>query len=123
MKQQEMTDVILINDLVVSCILGVFTHERTDKQQVIISLKLFVDISKAAQTDDLNDTVSYHDIVNIVYAMVNKSQYFLLEKLAQEIANLCLGKKGVKQITVHIEKPNALRLAKSAAIEITRTNE
>jgi len=116
-------DTIYINDLVVKCIIGVFENERVKKQPIVINIALSVDTRKAALSDDLNDTVSYHDIYLEINDMVSKSKFFLLEKMAQEIANLCLKDKRVEQVVVHIEKPEAVKLGKSSAIEITRNNE
>src|SRR6266567_715449 len=116
-------DTIFINDLTIPCVIGVFEHERKDKQLVIINLALSVDVKKAGETDDLNDTVSYQNIAHEVADMVSNSQFYLIEKLAQAIADICLKDKRVKQAKVHIEKPKAVKLAKSSAIEIIRNNE
>ena len=116
-------DTLFINDLIIPCILGVFDYERTDKQNVIINIELSIDTKKAAKTDDVNDTVSYHDIANQIYDMVSNSQFSLLEKLAQAVADSCLQDKRVAQVKVHIEKPKALKQAKSSAIEIVRHND
>src|ERR1700749_4217599 len=117
------TDTLFINKLIVPCIIGVFEQERKEKQNVIISIALSVDTQKAGQTDDIKDTVSYHDIAREVVELAEQSQYYLLEKLAQAVADTCLKNKRVEKVTVHIEKPNALKLAKSSAIEIIRYND
>lgn len=116
-------DTLFINDLTIPCIIGVFKHERNEKQIVIINIALSVDTKKAGESDNINDTVSYHEIAQEVTEMVSDSQFSLLEKLAQEIAAICLKDKRVRQVKVHIEKPKALKLAKSSAIEIIRTRE
>lgn len=113
-------DTIIINNITLPCLIGVFDNERTEKQLLTITLKLSVDTRIAGKTDKVHDTVSYHDIAVAVESLVSSSQFFLLEKLAQEIADLCLADKRVHQVTVYIEKPKAVKLAKSAAIEITR---
>lgn len=118
-----MKDTIFINDLMLSCILGVFPHERETKQIVYISIKLSVDLTKAGKTDDINDTVSYHDTVLAVTKRVENSRCHLLEALAQTVADECLSDKRVKQVSVYIEKPKALPLARSSAVEVIRTNE
>lgn len=121
MKQSP--DKLSINELLVPCIIGVFENERKEKQNVSISLELSVDTHKAGQTDNISDTVSYHDIANDVYRLVSESHFQLLEKLAQTVADFCLKDKRIQQVVVHIQKPQALKHAKSAAITITRTNE
>jgi D-erythro-7,8-dihydroneopterin triphosphate epimerase len=113
-------DTLYINDLVLPCLIGVFENERKEKQQIIINVALGVDTQKAGKSDDLKDTVNYHDISLKIIELVEKSQFYLLEKLAQEIANICLRNKLVKQVTIRVEKPKAVKLAKSSAIEITR---
>ena len=115
-------DTIYINDLNVSCILGVFANERKKKQPIIINIALSVDTRKAAKTDDLKDTVNYHDLYLEIADIVGKSTYNLLEKLAQVIADICLKNKKVKQVVVRLEKPNAVKLGKSSGIEIIRSN-
>lgn len=116
-------DTIYINDLVIPCIIGVFENERIEKQQIIINIALSVDTRKAGKSDNLKDTVNYHELSLQIAELVEKSKFYLLEKLAQKIADMCLKDKKVKQVTVRIEKPKAVKLAKSSAIEITRNNE
>jgi D-erythro-7,8-dihydroneopterin triphosphate epimerase len=117
------SDTLFINALTVPCVIGVFENERKKKQPVVISCELTVDTRKAGETDDINDTVSYHDIANDIYEVVSKSQCQLLEKLAQIVADICLKNKKVKRVIVLIEKPQALEHAKSSAIKIIRANE
>lgn len=116
-------DTLYINDLIIPCIIGVFENERKEKQQVIINVSLSVDTRKAGKSDDLKDTVSYHDLSLKIIELVENSQFFLLEKLAQKIADICLLDKRVKQVAIRIEKPKAVKLAKSSSIEIIRNNE
>ncbi len=116
-------DTIYINDLTVKCIIGVFANERKKKQPIIITIALSIDTRKAAKTDDLKDTVNYHDLYLEVADVVSQSKYNLLEKLAQTIADICLANKKVKQVVVRLEKPNAVKLGRSSGIEIIRNNE
>jgi len=51
---------------------------------------------------------------------VESSQYFLVEALAEAVAELCLDQQGVRQVDVRVEKPHALRFSRSVAVEITR---
>lgn len=116
-------DTLYINDLIIPCLIGVFENERKEKQQIIINIMLSVDTRKAGKSDNLNDTVNYHELSLQIVKLVENSKFYLLEKLAQEVANLCLQDTRIKQVTVRVEKPKAIKLAKSSAIEIIRTNE
>src|SRR6266700_6705253 len=107
-------DTLFINELTVPCIIGVFENERKKKQKVTISIALSVDTQKAGTTDDINDTVSYYDITKDVVALVRKSHYYLLEKLAQAVADVCLKDTRISLVKVWIEKPKALQFANSS---------
>ena len=78
---------------------------------------------KAGKTDKLEDTVNYHNIALTISKKVSDSKFYLLEKLAQTVADICLTDQRIKQVVVRIDKPKALNFAKSSAIEILRINE
>ncbi|HXU93288.1 MAG TPA: dihydroneopterin aldolase [Gallionella sp.] len=113
-------DRIRISDLLVRCILGVNEDERREKQDVVINLVLHADVHQAGKSDNMKYTVDYRALKKRVLAMAERSQYFLVEALAESIAELCLEHQAVRQVDVCVEKPNALRFARSVAVEITR---
>ena len=113
-------DRILISDLLARCILGVGEEERRERQEVVINLALAVDLRPAGESDRLEDSVDYRALKKQVLALVEGSQYHLVEKLAEEIARLCLQYPAVAQVEVRVEKPSALRFARSVGVQITR---
>jgi len=115
-----MTDRILISDLGVRCIIGVNEEERREKQDVLISLSISADLSKAGKSDRFEDAVDYRAIKKEIVKMVENSNYHLVEALAEAIASLCLKYPGVLDVQVRVEKPAALRFARSVGVEITR---
>jgi D-erythro-7,8-dihydroneopterin triphosphate epimerase len=114
-------DKIHITDLTLRCIIGVNDWERTQKQDVIINITLFADLNKPCQTDNLSDSVDYKKIKQKIIAMVENSSFNLIERLSDEIAKICLAPPLVKAVQVRVDKPNALRFAKSVGIEIFRS--
>ncbi len=114
-------DRIRICDLLVRCVLGINESERREKQDVLINLTIFTDLSKAGKSDRIEDTVDYRALKKRVLAMAEQSQYFLEEGLAEAVAQLCLDHENVHRVEVRVEKPNALRFARSVAVEIART--
>ena len=120
---KKMIDTLYINEMVVPCILGVFADERRKKQPVIITVALAIDTQKAGRTDNIHDTVDYHNLYEEIADIVGNSRFSLLEKLAQTVADICLKDKKVQEVVVKIEKPNAVKIGKSSAIEITRKND
>ena len=116
-----MPDRIIINDLFLRTIIGVNDDERTNRQDVLVNLVLTVDTRAAGRSDDIDDTVNYRTLTKRVIDLVENSRYFLVEKLAEEISRLCLDDHRVQDVTVTIEKPAALRFAKSVGVSIQRT--
>jgi len=114
-------DRIYIKDLLIRCVLGIYPEERRDKQDVIINITLHADLNKAAVSDNIEDTVNYKTIKKEVVDMVQRSEFFLLEKMAEEIAEISLRSTLVRRVDVMVDKPGALRFARSVAIEISRS--
>lgn len=115
-----MGDRIHIRDLAVRCIIGVFPEERRERQDVVINITLECDCRPAARSDDLRDAVDYKKIKRSVLRMVEVSEFQLIETLAERIADICLANPRVEAARVTVDKPGALRFARSVAIEIER---
>lgn len=116
-------DKIYIRDLLLRCIVGIFDEERKNKQDVLVNLVLEADLSRAGRSDDINDTVDYKTLTKRVVTAVESSSFFLVERLAEAIAGICLSAPGVKTARVTVEKPGALRYARSVGVEIERTQK
>lgn len=113
-------DRIHIRDLTLHCIIGLYPEERTNKQDIIINVSMDCDLRKAGKSDSLEDTIDYKAIKLNILDFVENSSFQLIESLAEGIAGICLNADGVERATVSIDKPGALRFARSVAVEITR---
>ncbi len=116
-------DRILISDLAARCIVGVNDEERREKQDVLINLTLYADLSKACKSDLFEDTVDYRGMKKRIVKMVEESQYYLVEALAQAVAEICLSDSKVMEVKVRVEKPSALRFARTVGVEIVRSRK
>ncbi|MAG13046.1 MAG: dihydroneopterin aldolase [Spirochaetales bacterium] len=116
-------DKIHISDLLLRCIIGINPDERVKKQDVVINITLYSDLSAACISDSIEETIDYGELKNKVVAMIEPSSFCLIEKMAEEISRICLSTDGVVASKVKVEKPGALRLARTVGIEITRTKE
>lgn len=113
-------DRILISDLLVRCIIGVNEDERREKQDVVINIALSTDLAKAGASDRFEDAVDYRALKKRIMAMAESSQFFLVEALAEAVAKICLEHPAVAEATVKVEKPGALRFARSVGVELAR---
>ncbi|MCL5022974.1 MAG: dihydroneopterin aldolase [Nitrospirae bacterium] len=116
-------DRILISDLLARCIIGVNEDERRERQDVLINLAIYADLRKACRSDMFEDTVDYRALKKRVLSLVENSEYYLIEALAEGIAMICLEHTRVEKVRVRVEKPGALRFAKSVGVEITRERQ
>ncbi len=116
-------DRIIISDLRSRCVVGVNEDERREKQDVTINLSIYGDFRKPGRSDRFEDAVDYRVIKKRVLSMVEGSKYFLLEALAEGVADICLSACGVEKVEVRVDKPAALRFARSVAVEIVRERE
>lgn len=113
-------DRILIRELTARCIIGLRPEERNVRQDVVVSLALSTDLGRAGKSDALGDSIDYRAIKKQVLALMEQSQFHLLEALAEAIAGACLETAGVDEVLVTVDKPGALRFARSVAVEIVR---
>ena len=116
-------DKIFIRDLALRCIIGIYPEERREKQDIVINIEMHCDLKKVGRSDDLNDTVDYKSIKKQILKLVEESGFQLIEALAENIADIALANEKVQQVIVTIDKPGALRFAKSSAVEITRSRK
>jgi dihydroneopterin aldolase/D-erythro-7,8-dihydroneopterin triphosphate epimerase len=116
-----MTDMIHIRDLLLRTIIGINEEERRNRQDVLINVTLYADTRAAGLSDEIDDAVNYRTITKQIIKLVEESSFFLVEKLAAEIAGICVKDPRVERARVRVEKPGALRFARSVGVEIERT--
>jgi dihydroneopterin aldolase/D-erythro-7,8-dihydroneopterin triphosphate epimerase len=114
-------DRIIIEDLRLRCIVGVNPDERNQPRDVNLRITLCTDLRPAGSSDVLADTVDYSALHDDIRALVETSRFLLIERLAHEVARICLQRPGVERASVRLEKPGALRGARTVAVEIERT--
>jgi dihydroneopterin aldolase/D-erythro-7,8-dihydroneopterin triphosphate epimerase len=116
-----LSDQIQIVDLLLRTIIGINEDERRNQQDVLINITLYADTQAAGMSDDISDAVNYRTITKDVIQLVEDSQFYLVEKMATEIVAICLRDPRVERARVRVEKPGALRFARSVGVEIERS--
>ena len=100
-------DVIRLKNMVFYGCHGVHESEKTLGGKFEVDLELFKDLSKAGESDNLNDTLDYEKLYKTVYNCTKKNKFYLIEKLAERIANSILKKYKTDKVIVRVRKPNA----------------
>lgn len=113
-------DQVIIRDLLLRGIIGVNEWERDVEQDILINVTLSTDIRAAGVSDDIEDTVNYRTVSKQIIDHVAGREPFTVEALATELAQICLQAQGVTRAKVRVEKPGAVRFARSVGVEIDR---
>ena len=113
-------DIIFLHGLEVECVIGVWEWERQITQKIVIDLDMGWDISQAAASDDLSDTLSYKDVAKRVVAHVEDVKANLVERLAEDIAHILLDEFGCQWCRVRVNKPGAITGSKDVGVVVER---
>ena len=104
---------------------GVFPEEAATKQPFEVDIEIVADLSEAAQSDELEQTIDYRRLADEAAAVMNGPRRLLLEKLAGDIIERVGALAGECELTVRIRKPKA-RLNtpfETVEVELTRVFE
>lgn len=115
------TDKIVIRDLLLRGIVGINDWEREKKQDILVNLTIYTDLSRSGVSDDVADTLNYRSLTKAVIGLVEASSFHLVEALGTEIARIAVVEFGAPRAVVRVEKPGALRFADSVGVEIERS--
>lgn len=115
-----MMDAIAVEGLVLRMTLGVEDWERKDAQDVLVDWEVSTDLSRAGESDRLEDTLNYRTANKAVLALQDLSDVHTVERLAHLIAETLLAQPGAERATVRVTKPGALRFAAAVSVEISR---
>jgi dihydroneopterin aldolase len=102
-----MTDMITLTGLRVRGRHGVYDFERAQGQDFVVDVVLEVDLSAAAGSDEVADTVHYGELAERLVALIAGEPVNLIETLADRLTGACLADRRVAAATVTVHKPQA----------------
>ena len=113
-------DIIYLNDLRIDTVIGIYDWERRTKQTVIFDIEMAADIRKAAQSDNIDDTLSYKTVAKRLISYVSTSEFELIETLAEQVAGILLNEFKVPWCRLRLNKRGAVRGVRDVGIIIER---
>ena len=114
-------DKIHIEGLEVLALIGVYDWEREHQQRLIVDVELSADLSMAAQTDDVGNTLNYAEIAQGIRDFAAKSDFKLIEALASHMVNWLLQSfTKLTSVRLKLSKSDILANAKNVAVEFTK---
>lgn len=116
-------DIIYLNDLRIETIIGIYDWEREVKQVVSLDLEMGTDIARAAQTDNIEDTLNYKAVAKRLISFVGESEFQLVETLAERITDIILNEFDVPWVKLRVNKQGAVRGSRDVGVIIERGNK
>jgi 7,8-dihydroneopterin aldolase/epimerase/oxygenase len=113
-------DIIFLGGLEVETIIGIYDWERTTKQTVVLDIEMAFDITKAAETDNIEFALDYKTVSKRIISFVEISEFLLIERLIEEIANILRNEFGISWVKIRLNKRGAIRGARDVGITIER---
>lgn len=101
-------DIVFIHNLDVDTVIGVYDWERSIRQTLRFDLEMATDIARAAQSDDLAHALDYKAVADRITEFVSACDYLLIERVAEEVAQLVMAEFGVAWLRLKLAKPTAL---------------
>ncbi len=113
-------DIVFIHDLKIETVIGIYDWERKIRQTISFDIEMATDITKAAESDDIEDTLSYKSVAKRLIEFVETSEYELVEALAERICAIIIDEFSVPWVKLTLHKPGAVRGSKSVGVIIER---
>ena len=114
---------VFIKDFIIEEIIGVHEHEKIKKQKIKFNIVLYVDQSVIPNEKDIKSIVDYEKITNKLENLTKSKKYNFLESLAEDSFKEIFKDKRINSVTIKIEKPEAIKNAKSVGVEVFKTRK
>jgi dihydroneopterin aldolase len=118
-----MTEKITLSGVRVYGYHGVHEAERRDGQEFVVDVVVWAELSTAAQSDDVADTLDYGELAEVVTRVVAGPPRNLIETVAAEIAEALLAELRLGEVEVTVHKPAAPIPASFADVAVTVRRE
>ncbi len=113
-------DKVFIEDLNIQTVIGIFDWEREIRQTVSLELEMAFDITPAARSDAIEDTLDYKAVAKRLIHFVEDSEFQLVETLAECCARIILDEFPVNWLRLKLSKPGAVRGSSAVGVIIER---
>ena len=114
-------DLLRLDGIEVSCIIGDRPEERLDEQRLAVDAALELDLSAAAASDALADTVDYAGLAHRIQASLKAARCRLIERAASLVLDECLADGRVARATATVRKSGCVPGLAAAEVTVSRT--
>ncbi|MGH8949893.1 MAG: dihydroneopterin aldolase [Acidimicrobiia bacterium] len=114
-----MTDRIDLKGIEVLARHGVLEHEQVEPQVFQVDVTVYLDLTRAGASDDLDDTLDYGRLAQETHDLVQAESHQLIETVAHRVAGMVLGDARVDRVVVTVHKPEAPIAVRFGDVAIT----
>jgi 7,8-dihydroneopterin aldolase/epimerase/oxygenase len=112
---------VVVDDLRLNLLIGVHDYEWKARQEVSITIHMFVADAGPTRSDDLADHVSYADIVAALKERAESTRHTqLIETLAEEVVELAFADARVRRVIVDVRKTEIIPETRSVGVILHR---
>lgn len=112
------SDTLRLNKMIFHAYHGYWEEERQVGQRFEVDVELHIDVTQAAGSDNIRDTVDLYKVYQAVERVVTKNTFKLVETLTHAIADTLLREFHLPQVHVRVRKPNSPVPGISDGIEV-----
>ena len=114
---------VFIKDFIIEEIIGIHEHEKIKKQKIKFNIILEVNQNSLPNEKDIKSIVDYEKITNKLESLTKSKKYNFLESLAEDSFKEIFEDERINSVTIKIEKPQAIKKAKSVGVEVFKTRK
>ena len=114
---------VFIKDFIIDEIIGFYEHEKIKKQKIKFNIVLGVNQNSIPNEGNIKSIVDYEKITNKLKNLTKSKKYNFLESLAEDSFKEIFEDKRINSVTIKIEKPEAIKNAKSVGVEVFKTRK
>jgi len=113
-------DTIFLQEVKIETRLGVPEWERLKPQTIVLDIELAMPHNRSCQTDAIEDTIDYGQIVARIRETLALNSFNLVEALAEHTCQLVLTEFGTPWVKVRVGKPGILPGVRQLGVVIER---
>ncbi len=111
--------ILSIRELKISCIVGIYPHERKIEQNLFVDVDMEFDFTRVDLSDHLADTVDYTEVASDLTEYIRAERFQIIETLAQRCCARILGRyPALQRCKFVIRKPGAVLNAQGAIVTV-----
>lgn len=114
---------VFVKDFIIEEIIGFYKHEKEKKQKIIFNIVLDIDQRSLPDEKDIKSIVDYEKITNKLENLTKSKKYNFLESLAEDSFKEIFEDKRINSVKIKIEKPEAIKTARSVGVEVFKTRK